>query len=422
MPWEGYNYEDAILISERLVYEDVYSSIHIERYDIEIRETKYGMETITRNIPELNENELEHLDSKGVAKLGSWIKEGDILVGRISPFDKKTQTTYQKLLYAILDKSSQEAFRDSSLRAPKGIKAKVVNIKIYKEKSSYQKVVLPPTLGCVLRTARSEGASLAVGRREVSLTTRYAHSSNKSSSVFKSQKTAFFNIGQAIIGSRSKKKAYITDRLLSLSSTSTAKIAKIGGRAVRAKHSSHSPKISLRRGRAVSTGSNPKLKVETTRVESINEKAFSKAPQRKALKNNKAVSTKLPGHSKLIKTASKKESKAVKPKNNKAVSTKLPGHSKLIKTASKKESKAAVLRSPKNNKAVSTKLIAKVNTGKKVPKKTFDFIGEKKITIKKVSVYLAEKRKIQVGDKMAGRHGNKGIVSLILPRQDMPFL
>nr|AYQ94417.1 RNA polymerase beta subunit protein b [Chloromonas rosae] len=132
MPWEGYNYEDAILISERLVYEDVYSSIHIERYDIEIRETKFGMETITRNIPELNDNELEHLDSNGVAKLGSWIKEGDILVGRITPINKKAQSTYQNLLSTILDKSFQAPFRDSSLRAPKGIKAKVVNIQIYK--------------------------------------------------------------------------------------------------------------------------------------------------------------------------------------------------------------------------------------------------------------------------------------------------
>jgi DNA-directed RNA polymerase beta subunit len=130
MPWEGYNYEDAILISERLVYEDVYSSIHIERYDIETRETKFGNETITRNIPELNKKELQHLDSKGVAKLGSWIKEGDILVGRVTPINKKSESTYKNLLYTILDKSIS-LVRDSSLRAPKGIKAKVINIQIY---------------------------------------------------------------------------------------------------------------------------------------------------------------------------------------------------------------------------------------------------------------------------------------------------
>lgn len=104
MPWEGYNFEDAILISERLVFDDLYTSIHIERYEIETRETKLGVEKITKEIPDINQKDLYNLDCNGVIKLGSWVEEGDILVGKITPINKKTISSYQKLLYTILEK------------------------------------------------------------------------------------------------------------------------------------------------------------------------------------------------------------------------------------------------------------------------------------------------------------------------------
>lgn len=129
MPWEGYNYEDAILINERLVYEDIYTSIHIERYEIATKDTKLGVEQITRDIPDANENEISHLDKNGIAKIGSWVEEGDILVGKITPFNLKTLTPQQKLLYKIFDKELNTT-KDSSLRAPKGIKANVINVNI----------------------------------------------------------------------------------------------------------------------------------------------------------------------------------------------------------------------------------------------------------------------------------------------------
>nr|NP_958397.1 RNA polymerase beta subunit II [Chlamydomonas reinhardtii]Q8HTL7.1 RecName: Full=DNA-directed RNA polymerase subunit beta C-terminal section; AltName: Full=PEP; AltName: Full=Plastid-encoded RNA polymerase subunit beta C-terminal section; Short=RNA polymerase subunit beta C-terminal section [Chlamydomonas reinhardtii]AAN41267.1 RNA polymerase beta'' subunit [Chlamydomonas reinhardtii]ACJ50128.1 RNA polymerase beta subunit II [Chlamydomonas reinhardtii]ASF83373.1 RNA polymerase beta subunit I len=129
MPWEGYNYEDAILINERLVYEDIYTSIHIERYEVTTKETKLGFEQITREIPDISENEIKHLDKTGIAKIGSWVEEGDILVGKITPFNIKTLTPQQKLLYKIFDKQLSTT-KDSSLRAPKGIKANVININI----------------------------------------------------------------------------------------------------------------------------------------------------------------------------------------------------------------------------------------------------------------------------------------------------
>ncbi|MGQ2964163.1 MAG: hypothetical protein ACT6RN_28000 [Agrobacterium sp.] len=130
MPWEGYNFEDAILISERLVIDDLYTSVHIERYDIETYETKLGFEEITKDIPDISEKEIENLDSFGIIKTGAWVEEGDILVGKTTPIHKKNISPYQKLLYTILQKQIRP-IRDSSLRAPKGIKAKVIDIKYF---------------------------------------------------------------------------------------------------------------------------------------------------------------------------------------------------------------------------------------------------------------------------------------------------
>nr|AXZ97187.1 beta subunit of RNA polymerase [Eudorina sp. NIES-3984] len=132
MPWEGYNYEDAILINERLVYEDIYTSIHIERYEVLTTETKVGLEQITREIPDTTENEISHLDKNGIAKIGSWVEEGDILIGKVTPFNIKTLTPQQKLLYKIFNKQLSIT-KDSSLRAPKGIKANVINVNILKK-------------------------------------------------------------------------------------------------------------------------------------------------------------------------------------------------------------------------------------------------------------------------------------------------
>lgn len=129
MPWEGYNFEDAILISERLVLEDIYTSIHIERYEIEIRDTKYGIEQITSEIPEIDQSEILHLDGNGIAKKGSWVKEGDILIGKITPINKKPLSPHEKLLYDIVGKEIPTT-RDSSLRLPKGVKGRVIDVQI----------------------------------------------------------------------------------------------------------------------------------------------------------------------------------------------------------------------------------------------------------------------------------------------------
>nr|AXC47295.1 RNA polymerase beta subunit [Pediastrum duplex]QFS20046.1 RNA polymerase beta subunit [Pediastrum duplex] len=145
MPWEGYNYEDAILISERLVCEDLYTSIHIESYETETRKTKYGLEEITNRIPDISQKEISYLDNRGIIRIGTFVQEGTILVGKTTPIQKKFKSPYQKLLYTILEKEL-ESVKDSSLRAPKGLKAKVIDIKILKKnifkKPEYVKIYL----------------------------------------------------------------------------------------------------------------------------------------------------------------------------------------------------------------------------------------------------------------------------------------
>ena len=138
MPWEGYNYEDAILISERLVAQDLYTSIHIERYEMDIRKTKYGIEQITNQIPDVSKTELSNLDSRGIIEVGTWVTEGDILVGKVTPIQKKYQSPYQKLLYTILEKELP-SLRDSSLRTPKGLKAKVIQIQVFTHSKTIEK-------------------------------------------------------------------------------------------------------------------------------------------------------------------------------------------------------------------------------------------------------------------------------------------
>jgi DNA-directed RNA polymerase subunit beta len=106
MPWEGYNYEDAILVSERLVYDDVYTSIHIEKFEIEARQTKLGPEEITREIPNVGEDALRQLDETGIIRIGAWVEAGDILVGKVTPKGESDQPPEEKLLRAIFGEKS----------------------------------------------------------------------------------------------------------------------------------------------------------------------------------------------------------------------------------------------------------------------------------------------------------------------------
>jgi DNA-directed RNA polymerase subunit beta len=133
MPWRGYNYEDAILVSERLVKDDYFTSIHIQEFDIEARDTKLGPEEITRDIPNVSENALRDLDESGIIRIGANVKPGDILVGKVTPKGETQLTPEEKLLRAIFGEKAGDV-RDASLKCPPGIEGTVVDVKIFSRK------------------------------------------------------------------------------------------------------------------------------------------------------------------------------------------------------------------------------------------------------------------------------------------------
>ena len=133
MPWRGYNYEDAILVSERLVKDDFFTSIHIQEFDIEARDTKLGPEEITRDIPNVSENALRDLDESGIIRIGANVKPGDILVGKVTPKGETQLTPEEKLLRAIFGEKAGDV-RDASLKCPPGIEGTIVDVKIFSRK------------------------------------------------------------------------------------------------------------------------------------------------------------------------------------------------------------------------------------------------------------------------------------------------
>ena len=130
MPWNGYNYEDAILLSQRLVRDDVFTSIHIEKYELEARDTKLGPEEITRDIPNVGEDALKDLDDNGVIRVGAEVRADDILVGKVAPKGQGELTAEERLIIAIFGKKAEET-RDVSLRVPHGEKGKIVDVKVF---------------------------------------------------------------------------------------------------------------------------------------------------------------------------------------------------------------------------------------------------------------------------------------------------
>jgi DNA-directed RNA polymerase subunit beta len=159
MPWEGYNYEDAILISERLVYDDVYTSIHIEKYEIEARQTKLGPEEITREIPNVGEDALRQLDETGIIRIGAWVEQGDILVGKVTPKGESDQPPEEKLLRAIFGEKARDV-RDNSLRVPNGEKGRVVDVRVFTREQGDE---LPPGANMVVRVYVAQKRKIQVG-------------------------------------------------------------------------------------------------------------------------------------------------------------------------------------------------------------------------------------------------------------------
>ncbi|MGX8701477.1 DNA-directed RNA polymerase subunit beta [Caproiciproducens sp.] len=160
MTWEGYNYEDAVLISEKIVRDDVYTSIHIEEYEIESRDTKLGPEEITRDIPNVNEDLLHDLDENGIIRIGAEVRAGDILVGKVTPKGETELTAEERLLRAIFGEKAREV-RDTSLRVPHGEYGIVVDVKVFTRENSHDE--LSPGVNKVVRCYIAQKRKISVG-------------------------------------------------------------------------------------------------------------------------------------------------------------------------------------------------------------------------------------------------------------------
>ena len=306
VPWRGYNFEDAILVSEKLVKDDYYTSIHIEEYEIEARDTKLGPEEVTRDIPNISESFLRNLDESGVIRIGAVVKPGDILVGKVTPKGETTLTPEEKLLRAIFGEKAGDV-RDASLYCPPGIEGTIVDVKIFTRKG---------------------------GEKDE------RHKAIEASQVFKLEK----NLADEI-------RILTDERLKRLGDL-------LGGKILQADlHDEKTNKRLLTKG------------VELTRE--------------------------------LIEKISTRNLKRLK------LNEKDPLLIEKIEEIEEMTSRQIdVLRK------ITEERKEKLKKGDELPPGV----------IKLAKVYIAMKRKLSIGDKMAGRHGNKGVIARIVPDEDMPYL
>ena len=361
MPWDGYNFEDAILISDRLVNDDVYTSIHIERYEINVKDTEYGLEQITANIPDIPDD-LTHLNENGVTKIGSWVKEGDILVGKITPIEKELISPYQKLFYSIIEKP-EPTTRDTSLRVPKGIKGRVISYEIFEEEED-------------------------ISLENFDLTTQL-------------QEETDFSFSSKLYQSNKYSNNIFPFRGLLSPPNRALKAREENGSTCLEKPLFFDKK---RRG-----ANNSSFSTSQRKTYPVDLQSKSKASQN--LVSQEKIGANLENKSNVLKDPEKTHF--------------LLGSKSKQK---KREQNVQRLRTEvltKKNLLINSKTEAKdIEQGTEFFQPAFNFQSrlEKRRKIKSVHLYIVEKRKIQVGDKLAGRHGNKGIVSRILSKQDMPYL
>ncbi len=303
MPWRGYNFEDAILVSERLVKEDLYTSIHIEEMEIEARDTKLGAEEITRDIPNVSESILADLDESGIIRIGAKVKPGDIMVGKVTPKGETQLTPEEKLLRAIFGEKAGEV-KDASLYAPPGIEGTIVDVKIFSRKG-------------VAKDARSA----EIEREEVH-----------------------------------QLETDLEDEIRILKEESSEQMARLlSDQLAKANLQDAAGKTVVKKGKKL----DPSI---------LRELGFAE-----------------------LKAARVDDSEVM---------------SEIARIEERTERQIKILRS------LHEERLGRMKKGDELPPGV----------IKMVKVYVAMKRKLSVGDKMAGRHGNKGVIARILPEEDMPYL
>ena len=375
MPWDGYNFEDAILISDRLVNDDVYTSIHIERYEISVKDTEYGLEQITANIPDIPDD-LTHLNENGVTKIGSWVKEGDILVGKITPIEKELISPYQKLFYSIIEKP-EPTTRDTSLRVPKGIQGRVISYEIFEEEEE-------------------------ISLENFDLTTQLQEETNFPFSSNLDQSNKYSNNIFPFRGFLSSPNR---------SSKARSPEVQLGVREAKPREENGSTCLGepLFFNKNKRKRNNFSFSTSQRKTCPVDLQSKSKASQN--LVSQEKIGANLENKFNVFKDQEKKHF--------------LSGSKSKQK---KQEQNVQRLRTEvltKKNLLINSKTEAKdIEQGTEFFQPSFNFQSrpEKRRKIKSVHLYIVEKRKIQVGDKLAGRHGNKGIVSRILSKQDMPYL
>ena len=306
MPWRGYNFEDAILVSEKMVKEDYYTSVHIEEFELEARDTKLGPEEVTRDIPNVSESTLRNLDEAGVIRIGATVKQGDIIVGKVTPKGETQLTPEEKLLRAIFGEKAGDV-RDASLYCPPGIEGIIVDVKIFSRKGQEKDE----------RAKAIEGDQIAKLEKNLSDEIRI-----------------------------------LTDeRLKRLEGL-------LGGKEVQADlHDERTNKRLLTKGAVLDRDTIERISTRNLKRIKYNDKD---------------------------------------PRVNEQIDEIEEMTSRQID----------VLKKIVNEKK------EKLTKGDELPPGV----------IKLVKCYIAMKRKLSVGDKMAGRHGNKGVIARILPEEDMPYL
>ncbi|MCX8026897.1 MAG: DNA-directed RNA polymerase subunit beta [Thermodesulfovibrionales bacterium] len=304
MPWGGYNFEDAILLSERLVKEDVYTSIHIEEFEVEARDLKLGHEEITRDIPNVGEEALRNLDESGIIRIGAKVKTGDILVGKVTPKGETVLTAEEKLLRAIFGDKAEEV-KESCLYVPPGIEGVVVDVKVLSRKG----------LDKDARTKAIENEEIEELQRDM----------------------------------------YEEIRILKESKIHKIKRLLVGQKVLDDIKEAKSKEVLCAKG----------TKLTEKHLEKIKDEILLK-----------------------IKIADASVKAQIDDVN------------------------ATINHQIRELESRYNERIERIRKGDELPP------GVNKV----IKVYIAMKRKIQVGDKMAGRHGNKGVVSIILPEEDMPYL
>ena len=306
LPWRGYNFEDAIVISERVVQEDIYTSIHIEEFELQVRDTKRGEEELTREIPNVSEEATKNLDESGVIRIGAEVKSGDILVGKVTPKGETEPTPEEKLLKAIFGEKAADV-RDTSLRVPSGTEGIVMDVKVFSRKER------PKT-----------DAQKKEERRLVK-----AVSNNKAEKINQVNKEKSKELNNLLLGKTIK-----------------------------------SDVVNINTGEVIIQAGKKIVKNHVSKLEDLSYSELDITEEDVKIR------------------------------------------SQIKKTLAKYDYLLEKFETEEERELEKLKKGDELEPG----------------VIKQVKVYIASKRKLEVGDKMAGRHGNKGVIAKILPEEDMPFL